>query len=337
MNILQRYTTIRNFFTRELAKSFSKWRLLGVPHNGQDGSDNLSGQIIDGKSISQQIREELKDDVKRLTEKGIKPGLAVILVGENPASKVYVGSKEKACNELGIYSEAYRLPESASEEELLSLIDELNAKKEIDGILVQLPLPDHVNEEKILMRIDPDKDVDGFHPVNVGRMVIGNPRFLPCTPWGIQELLKRTNIDPSGKHVVVIGRSNIVGKPVACILVQKAEAANATVTICHSRTQNIAEIARQADILVAAIGKPKFVTADMVKDGAVIIDVGVNRIPDATKKSGTRLVGDVDFDAVKDKVSAITPVPGGVGPMTIAMLMMNTVRSAKFRAGETNL
>jgi len=294
----------------------------------------LPTQIIDGKSISSQIRNELKEDVKRLTDKGFQPGLAVILVGENPASQVYVGSKEKSCNELGIYSEAYRLPADASEEELLSLIDKLNKKKEIDGILVQLPLPEHINEEKVLLKIDPDKDVDGFHPINVGRMVIGNPRFLPCTPWGIQELLVRTNVDPSGKHVVVIGRSNIVGKPIACILVQKAKGANATVTICHSRTKNIEEIARQADILIAAIGQPKFVKADMVKDGAVVIDVGVNRIPDASKKSGTRLVGDVDFEAVKEKTSAITPVPGGVGPMTIAMLMMNTVKSAKHRAGE---
>ena len=298
------------------------------------GCDKLPTQIIDGKSISSQIRNELKEEVKRLTDKGFQPGLVVILVGENPASQVYVGSKEKSCNELGIYSEAYRLPADASEEELLSLIDKLNNKKEIDGILVQLPLPEHINEENVLLRIDPDKDVDGFHPVNVGRMVIGNPRFLPCTPWGIQELLVRTNVDPSGKHVVVIGRSNIVGKPVACILVQKAKGANATVTICHSRTKNIEEITRQADILIAAIGQPKYVKADMVKDGAVVIDVGVNRIPDASKKSGTRLVGDVDFDAVKEKTSAITPVPGGVGPMTIAMLMMNTVKSAKHRAGE---
>jgi len=298
------------------------------------GCDKLPTQIIDGKSISSQIRNELKEEVKRLTDKGFQPGLAVILVGENPASQVYVGSKEKSCNELGINSEAYRLEADTSEAELLSLIDKLNKKKEIDGILVQLPLPEHINEEKVLMKIDPDKDVDGFHPVNVGRMVIGNPRFLPCTPWGIQELLVRTNIDPSGKHVVVIGRSNIVGKPVACILVQKAKGANATVTICHSRTKNIEEITRQADILIAAIGQPKYVKADMVKDGAVVIDVGVNRIPDASKKSGTRLVGDVDFEAVKEKTSAITPVPGGVGPMTIAMLMMNTVKSAKHRAGE---
>ncbi len=294
----------------------------------------MAAQIIDGKKISEEIRNELKDEIKRLTDKGFKPGLAVILVGENPASQVYVGKKEKTCNELGIHSEAYRLPESASEEELLSLIDKLNAREEIDGILVQLPLPDHINEEKILMRINPDKDVDGFHPVNVGRMVIGKPRFLPCTPSGIQELLLRVNVDPAGKHVVVIGRSNIVGKPVSCILVQKADGANATVTVCHSRSKNLAEITKLADILIAAIGKPKFVTAEMVKEGAVVIDVGVNRIPDSSKKSGTRLVGDVDFDAVKEKASAITPVPGGVGPMTIAMLMKNTLKSAKIRAGE---
>lgn len=294
----------------------------------------MGAQIIDGKEISQAILDELKDEVKKLIDENCRPGLAVILVGENPASKVYVGRKEKACEELGILSETYRLTEETKEEELLSLIDALNAKEEIDGILVQLPLPDHMNEEKILLRINPDKDVDGFHPINVGRMVIGNPRFLPCTPSGIQELLSRTNIDPSGKHVVVIGRSNIVGKPVACILVQKAEKANATVTICHSRTKNIQEITRQADILIAAIGKPKFVTAEMVKDGAVVIDVGVNRIADSSKKSGTRLVGDVDFEAVKDKTTAITPVPGGVGPMTIAMLMKNTVKSAQYRAGK---
>lgn len=295
----------------------------------------MPGRIIDGKRISQEIMQELKKEATRLSDKGFKPGLAVILVGENPASQVYVGRKEKACEELGIHSETYRLPDATSEEELISMIDKLNGNDNIDGILVQLPLPEHINENKILLRINPDKDVDGFHPMNVGRMVVGNPRFLPCTPSGIQELLTRSGIDPSGKHVVVIGRSNIVGKPVACILVQKAEGANATVTICHSRTKNIAAITSQADILIAAIGKPNFVTQDMVKEGAVVIDVGVNRIPDSSKKSGMRLVGDVDFDAVKDKTEAITPVPGGVGPMTIAMLIKNTVASAKFRAGES--
>jgi len=297
----------------------------------------LVAEIIDGKAISEQIRAELVSEVKRLTEKGFRPGLAVVLVGENPASQVYVGKKEQSCEELGLYSECYRLTDKTPEEELLTLIDTLNKKEEIDGILVQLPLPKHINEEKVLLRIDPDKDVDGFHPVNVGRMCIGNPRFLPCTPSGVQELLVRTGHNPDGKHVVVLGRSNIVGKPVANILLQKAKGANATVTICHSATKNIAEITKQADVLVAAIGKPKFVTADMVKPGAVVIDVGVNRIEDKSTKSGTRLVGDVDFEAVKNVASAITPVPGGVGPMTIAMLMKNTVKSAQIRAGELKI
>lgn len=297
----------------------------------------MVAQIIDGKSISTQIRSELKGEVERLTKIGCRPGLAVVLVGENPASQVYVGGKEKACEELGIYSEAYRLPENTPEKELLDLVGKLNKKKEIDGVLVQLPLPKHIDEDKVLLAIDPDKDVDGFHPINVGRMWSGNPRFLPCTPWGVQELLARSNVDPSGKHVVVIGRSNIVGKPVAGILIQKEKGANATVTICHSATKDIAAITRQADILIAAIGKPEFVTGDMVKPGVVVIDVGVNRIPDASCKSGTRLIGDVNFNQVKEKASFITPVPGGVGPMTIAMLMKNTVKSAQIRAGELRI
>ncbi len=308
-----------------------------VDISDSNGGDTLVAQIIDGKAISAQIREELKSEIKRLTDKGVKPGLAVVLVGENPASQVYVGSKEKSCQELGIYSECYRLPEKTPEAELLALVDKLNHKKEVDGILVQLPLPKHINEEKVLMKIDPDKDVDGFHPVNVGRMCIGNSRFLPCTPWGVQELLMRTGNDPSGKHVVVLGRSNIVGKPVANILIQKAKGANATVTVCHSATKDIASITRQADILVAAIGQPEFVKANMVKDGVVVIDVGVNRIPDASTKSGTRLIGDVAFKEVSEKAKAITPVPGGVGPMTIAMLMKNTVKSAQIRAGEIKI
>ena len=297
----------------------------------------MVAQIIDGKSVSNKIREELKSEVERLTKKGFRPGLAVVLVGENPASQVYVGSKEKSCQELGILSEAYRLPEKTTEKELLELVMKLNEKKDIDGILVQLPLPKHIDEDKVLLAIDPDKDVDGFHPINVGRCWSGNPRFLPCTPWGVQELLIRYKVETSGKHVVVIGRSNIVGKPVAGILIQKAEGANATVTICHSATKDIASITRQADILIAAIGKPEFVTADMVKPGAAVIDVGVNRIPDASCKSGTRLIGDVNFNQVKEKASFITPVPGGVGPMTIAMLMKNTVKSAQIRAGELNI
>jgi methylenetetrahydrofolate dehydrogenase (NADP+)/methenyltetrahydrofolate cyclohydrolase len=261
--------------------------------------------------------------------KGVEPGLVVIIVGEDAASQVYVRKKGEACNELGICSETIRLPATTGEDELLRLIDKYNEDPKFDGILVQLPLPKHISEEKVLLRIDPGKDVDGFHPINVGKMVVGSDCYLPCTPHGVQELLVRSGNDPAGKHVVVLGRSNIVGKPVACILIQKAKGADATVTICHSRTKNLAEITRQADILIAAIGSPQFVKADMVKDGVVVIDVGVNRINDPTAKGGCRLVGDVDFEPVKEKAKAITPVPGGVGPMTITMLMKNTVHAAK--------
>ena len=264
-----------------------------------------------------------------MKDKGIEPGLVVIIVGEDAASQVYVRKKGEACNELGICSETIRLPATTKEDELLSLIDKYNRDPKYDGILVQLPLPKHISEEKVLLRIDPGKDVDGFHPINVGKMVVGSDCYLPCTPHGVQELLVRSGNDPAGKHVVVLGRSNIVGKPVACILIQKAKGADATVTICHSRTKNLAEITRQADILIAAIGSPQFVKADMVKEGVVVIDVGVNRINDPTAKGGCKLVGDVDFDAVKERAKAITPVPGGVGPMTITMLMQNTVHAAK--------
>jgi len=286
-------------------------------------------QIISGDEIAKSIRAEIKADVAKMKSKGVEPGLAVIIVGEDPASQVYVRKKGEACNDLGICSETLRLPVTTTEDELLKLVDKYNKDPKFDGLLVQVPLPKHISEERVLLRIDPGKDVDGFHPMNVGKMVIGADCYLPCTPHGCQELLMRSGNDPAGKHVVVLGRSNIVGKPVACILIQKAKGADATVTICHSRTKNISEITRQADILIAAIGRPKFVTADMVKDGVVVIDVGVNRIPDATKKSGTRLVGDVDFDEVSKKAKAITPVPGGVGPMTITMLMKNTVHAAK--------
>jgi methylenetetrahydrofolate dehydrogenase (NADP+)/methenyltetrahydrofolate cyclohydrolase len=286
-------------------------------------------KIIDGNEIANEIRNELKKRIAELRSKGVIPGLTVVLVGEDPASQVYVRMKGKSCEELGLYSETIRLPADHKEDDLLKLIDDLNANPRIHGILIQLPLPDHINETKILDRISPDKDVDGFHPVNVGRMLIGDPGFLPCTPHGVQELLVRSGNSPEGKHVVVVGRSNIVGKPVAAILMQKKKGANATVTVCHSRTKDLPSVTRQGDIVIAAMGVPQFIKADMVKDGAVVIDVGVNRVDDSSAKKGYRLVGDVDFEAVKEKASAITPVPGGVGPMTIVMLMKNTVISAE--------
>ena len=255
------------------------------------------------------------------------PGLAVILVGDDPASQVYVRNKGKKCEELGMRSETIVLPAETSEEELLSRIDALNNDPAIHGFLVQLPLPKHIDEDKVIQAIDPDKDVDGFHPVNVGNMLIGKPGFLPATPAGVQQMLIRSGIETAGKHVVVVGRSNIVGKPMASLMVQRG--ADATVTVVHSRTKDLASITRQADILIVAIGKARFITADMVKDGAVVIDVGTNRIEDPTHPKGSRLVGDVDFDEVSKKASAITPVPGGVGPMTICMLMANTVKAAE--------
>jgi len=289
--------------------------------------------IIDGSAIAEEIREELKEKIAELKSEGVTPGLAVVLVGEDPASQVYVRMKGKACEELGLYSETIRLPAEYKEEALLKLIDDLNANPKIHGILVQLPLPDHINETKVLNRISPEKDVDGFHPVNVGRMFIGDPGFLPCTPHGVQELLVRSGNSPEGKHVVVVGRSNIVGKPVAAILMQKKKGANATVTVCHSKTKDLPSVTRQGDIIIAAMGVPQFIKADMVKEGAVVIDVGVNRVDDPSAKRGYRLVGDVDFEAVKEKASAITPVPGGVGPMTIVMLIKNTVLSAEKTPG----
>ncbi len=285
--------------------------------------------IIDGKKISQEIKDEVKQAVAELQRKsGIRPGLAFILIGENPASQSYVKSKGKACDEIGFYSVTERLPESVTENEVLSLIDRFNDDENIHGILVQLPLPRHINEQKLIEAIDPSKDVDGFHPANVGKMMIGIDTFFPCTPYGIVELLKRSGIDPSGKHVVVVGRSNIVGKPIANMLVQKKEWANAVVTIAHTAAKDISVYTKQADILIAAVGKPNAITKEMVKAGAVVIDVGINRVKDSTAKSGSKLVGDVDFDNVKEIASAITPVPGGVGPMTIAMLMVNTFKAA---------
>lgn len=277
-------------------------------------------QIIDGEKIASDIRSEVTAEVERLKQDGVIPGLATVLVGENPASKVYVNMKEKDSNSVGFYSERHDLAEDTPEEQVLSLVKELNNNDKIHGILVQLPLPKQINENKVIEAIDPAKDVDGFHPINVGKMVIGQETYLPCTPHGVYQLLKRYNIETKGADVVVVGRSNIVGKPAALILLQRGT--DATVTVTHSATKNLTEHTRRADILIAAIGKPKFVTADMVKDGAVVIDVGVNRTEEG-------LVGDVDFAAVKDKASWITPVPGGVGPMTRAMLLVNTVESAR--------
>ena len=277
--------------------------------------------IIDGKAISAAVRAEITEETKALiAETGLTPGLAVVIVGNDPASQVYVRNKRKACTEVGFYSEAYELPEETTQEELEALVDRLNQDPKIHGILVQLPLPRHLDEQRILLRIRPEKDVDAFHPYNVGRIMIGDYNYLPCTPAGVMELLKRSGVDVSGKECVVVGRSNIVGKPMAMLLLQ----ANGTVTICHSRTKNLAETTRRADILVAAIGKPEFFTADMVKEGAVVIDVGMNRRP-----SDGKLCGDVDYASVEPVASYITPVPGGVGPMTITMLMQNTLRAAK--------
>jgi len=294
---------------------------------------SMTATIIDGKQVAADIRAELKAEVASLKAKGIVPGLGVILVGDDPASNSYVTAKERTCEELGIYSDDNRLPAETSQDELMALIGKMNADPKINGILVQLPLPKHMNESEVLFAIDPDKDVDGFHPVSVGKMVVGEKAFLSCTPHGVLHLLIRSGVKIDGAHVVIVGRSNIVGKPLANMLIQKNPTGNATVTVCHTRTKDLARYTRQADILVAAAGRPNTITADMVKDGAVVIDVGVNRMDDATKKRGYRLVGDVDFEAVKEKASLITPVPGGVGPMTIGMLMVNTVLSAKRAAG----
>ncbi len=279
--------------------------------------------IIDGKAVSRAVREQVAAETAQLKEKGIVPGLAVIIVGEDPASQVYVNNKEKACAEVGFFSEKFALPESTTQQELNALVEELNARKDINGILCQLPLPAHLNDKEVINLISPEKDVDAFHPVNVGAIMIGDYNFLPCTPAGVMELIHSTGVDISGKKAVVIGRSNIVGKPMAMLLLHE----NATVEITHSKTKNLSEITSQADILVAAIGKAKFVTADMIKDGAVVIDVGMNR------DENGKLCGDVDYASAADKCSFITPVPGGVGPMTISMLMKNTLTAAKLQNG----
>ena len=297
----------------------------------------MTAKIISGSEIAKEIRAELTERVSRLKKQGVTPGLVMIRVGEDPASVSYVSGKEKASEEIGIWSQTIVLPESASEEELLSKVAEMNKAEHVDGILVQLPLPKHINADKVLNLIDPAKDVDGFHPVNVGKMLIGDPYFMPCTPHGAVELMVRSGNPPEGKHVVICGRSNIVGKPLMAMLVQKNKRADATVTVVHTGTKNMAEITRQADILVAAMGSPEVIKADMVKEGVVVIDVGVNRVGwKPSKKDPSKQVadlrGDVDFEAVKEKASAITPVPGGVGPMTITMLMVNTVVAAERRA-----
>ena len=286
-------------------------------------------ELILGKTVSESIYAELRERIEVLRSKGTTPGLAVVLVGSDPASEVYVRMKGKKCEELGMHSVTIVLPEDTSEKELLEKIKELNEDRTVHGFLVQLPLPPHIDEKRVINAVDPKKDVDCFHPVNVGKMLIGEPEFLPATPAGVQQMLIRSGIDTKGKHVVVVGRSNIVGKPMAAMMMQRGDGADSTVTVVHSRTKDLPSVTRLADILIVAMGKPNFVTADMVKEGAVVIDVGTNKIDDPSSPKGSRLVGDVDFEGVKGKVSAISVVPGGVGPMTICMLMANTVAAAE--------
>lgn len=289
----------------------------------------MAAQLIDGRAIATEIRAELRERVAGLTEQGIVPGLATVLVGEDPASQLYVGMKNRAAAEAGIHSRQITLPADTPEDELLGVVEGLNADAQIHGILVQLPLPDHIDDQKILLAIDPAKDVDGFHPVNVGRLATGATDVLaPCTPWGVIQLLLRTGNDPAGRHVVVVGRSNIVGRPMASLLLRRGRGGDATVTIAHSRTPDLGALTRLADILVVAVGRPGTVTADMVRPGAVVIDVGTNRVDAPETERGYKVVGDVDFEAVREVASWITPVPGGVGPMTIAMLLSNTVDAA---------
>ncbi|MBN2173717.1 MAG: bifunctional methylenetetrahydrofolate dehydrogenase/methenyltetrahydrofolate cyclohydrolase FolD [Bacteroidales bacterium] len=287
-------------------------------------------KIIDGRETARQIKEEIKAEVAAIIDSGKdSPHLAAVLVGDDPASQTYIGGKEKACNEVGIISSVYRLPAITTEKEVLELVDFLNNDDQVDGFIVQLPLPDHIDENKIIQRIRPEKDVDGFHPVNVGRMALNLPAYISATPFGIIELIKRYHIETEGKHVVVLGRSHIVGTPVSILLSRKTNPGNATVTLCHSKTKNLADVARTADILIVALGQKEFVTADMVKKDAVVIDVGIHRVPSDEAKSGYKLVGDVKFDKVSRKASFITPVPGGVGPMTIVSLLSNTLKAAR--------
>lgn len=289
----------------------------------------MTAQLIDGKVVANRIREQLGERIEALKKMGVIPGLATVLVGDDPASASYVRGKAKACEKLGLYSEVITRPATLTQDELLAIVDRLNNDPRISGFLVQSPLPKPLDEQAVVLAIKPEKDVDGFHPFNVGLMLIGRPGLLPCTPHGIIKLMEYYNLDPSGKEVVIVGRSNIVGKPMAALLMQKRKWADATVTIAHSRTGNLAAVTRRADILIAAIGHPRLITPEMIKDGAVVIDVGVNRIDDSGSEKGYRLVGDVDFEGCSQKASCITPVPGGVGPMTIAMLMYNTVMAAE--------
>ncbi len=292
--------------------------------------EDKTAKLLDGKLVAKALKESIKKEVAEMIDRGEDgPHLVAVIVGNDPASETYVASKEKAANSVGMVSSVYRYPEDTTEKELLDVIDFLNRDPEVDGFIVQLPLPKHINEEKVIERIKPSKDVDGFHPVNVGKMAIGQPGFLSATPAGIMEILRYYKIDTEGKNCVVLGRSNIVGSPMSILMSKKTNPGNATVTLCHSKTQNLEEITRRADILIAAIGSPQFVKADMVKEGAVVIDVGIHRVEDKSSKKGYKLVGDVDFDAVSKKASYITPVPGGVGPMTIASLLNNTLKAHK--------
>jgi methylenetetrahydrofolate dehydrogenase (NADP+)/methenyltetrahydrofolate cyclohydrolase len=292
----------------------------------------MAAHILDGKALAREMREEIRQETEALAEKGTRPGLAVVLVGEDPASVSYVRGKERALQEAGMHERDHRLPASVTEEHLITLIKELNEDPRVHGILVQLPLPDHIDTEKVVSAIDPDKDVDGFHPVNLGRMVRGLECFYPCTPHGVVKIIERAGIEIAGKEVVIVGRSNLVGRPLSIMLSQKSAQGNATVTVCHSRTKNLAEHTLGAEILIAAAGAPRMITGEMIAEGTVVIDVGVNRVEDSSAKKGYRLVGDVDFDAALEKASHITPVPGGVGPMTITMLLYNTLLSAKREA-----
>ena len=294
-------------------------------------------ELLDGKQIAQTVRKTIQEEVRQLKDFGILPGLAVILVGEDPASVSYVTGKEKACSEMGIRSFDYRLPAFTTPETLFQLIDRLNEDPEVDGILLQLPLPKGLPERQLLNHIDPEKDVDGFHPLNLGKLLLGEETYLPCTPHGILKILELSGVDPAGKHAVIVGRSITVGRSLANLLSRKGRGGNATVTLCHTGTPDVSFYTRQADILVAAVGSPGLIRGEMVKEGAVVIDVGVNRVADPSKKSGYRLVGDVDFESVAPRVSKITPVPGGVGPMTITMLVYNTVWAAKKRAARQGL
>jgi len=295
----------------------------------------MPATIISGKEVASQIREELKVRAARLKEKGVVPGLGVVLVGEDPASVSYVTAKAKAAEEIGIFETTINMPADSSEETILKTVDGLNRDSRYSGVLVQLPLPKYVSADKVINFISPEKDVDGFHPVNVGRLLRGEPCPLPCTPYGVVQLLVRGGYSPEGKHVVICGRSNIVGKPLAALLIQKKKGANATVTVCHTGTPDLKRFTLQADILVAAMGAPRAIKAEMVREGCVVIDVGVNRVQDPTAAKGFRLVGDCDFEPIKEKAAAITPVPGGVGPMTVTMLMMNTIEAAERQAGLT--